>query len=444
MSGLSRGQGGHAIMGYRVRHTGKRRRLLRPLFLGLALVAACAGVAQAQSEAITLAWDAPAQFHGGAPILAPLTYRVHIGTMPREYTRVLDAGTSTSLRITGLSAEQRYFIAVTARSGNGIESPFSAELLWPSTNVPLGSLKEEDWIEPGYAPNRDTNSGGVRRDRAAVPMDYDGDAAADVAVYHADGGWYVRRSVDGALLNGAVTHWGWSATRPVTGDFDGDGLNDIACYGPGGAWYVRRSSDGALDAATWGWDAAKPVPQDYDGDGRCDRAVWDPATSTWYVQCTAAEPVILGWGWSATTPVPADYDGDGAADLAVYHAAGGAWYVRESRTGNLALTQWGWSEALPVQADYDGDGRCDVAVYHPASGTWYIRPSASPASVRQQQWGWLEATPAPADYDGDGRGDVAVYHQAAGMWFIQRSAGLSLEQAQWGWHDATALLHAVR
>lgn len=70
---------------------------------------------------IDLAWDANSE-----PDLAG--YIVYYGSFSRAYTESLDIGKATSVRITGLSEDTEYFIALTAYDIYGNESDFSAEV----------------------------------------------------------------------------------------------------------------------------------------------------------------------------------------------------------------------------------------------------------------------------------------------------------------------------
>ncbi len=55
-------------------------------------------------------------------------YIVYYGTSPGNYTDSIDVGNTTSYRIKGLSANQEYFVALTAYDIYGNESGFSEEV----------------------------------------------------------------------------------------------------------------------------------------------------------------------------------------------------------------------------------------------------------------------------------------------------------------------------
>jgi lysophospholipase L1-like esterase len=271
-----------------------------------------------------------------------------------------------------------------------------------------------------------------------TPNDYDGDGAADLAVYYADGGaWYIAQSHDASLR---LQPWGWSEARPVIGDFDGDGKSDVAVFNrESDIWYILESASGQLRSATFGAPDARAVPGDYDGDDKTDLAVYQRFNGTWLIlQSSNGQTRQQQFGWSDARPVPADYDGDGRTDLAVFDRATGNWYILRSSDSSVETANWGWNQARPVAADYDGDGKADLAVYHPASGDWYIRRSID-GQLMQRNWGWFEAKPAPADYDGDGKTDLAVYHRRTGDWYVHLSATEALRLQNWGWNQAAAI-----
>ncbi len=297
----------------------------------------------------------------------------------------------------------------------------------------------------------DDDATGDDDDGSAVPLDFDGDGRADLAVYHPGSGlWSIRNSSDGS--EHTIT-WGSAATVPLPGDYDGDGLLDAAVqHQRGGSWDVRQSSDGvAMEGGTiaFGWMGAAPVPADYDGDGRVDLAVYHPEPSEWYVRRSSDGQMLEGGaiqlGQARSKPAPADYDGDGLADLATYEPSEANWTVRCSSTGEFLdgteLIQFGWSEAYPVPADYDGDGRADIAVHFAAGGDWYIRRS-SDGTLEQGgaiPFGPVGGIPVPGDYDGDGRDDIAAYDLDSGQWHVRLSVdGSSMEGGAipWGGDEA--------
>ena len=273
---------------------------------------------------------------------------------------------------------------------------------------------------------------------------YNGDRAADLAVYDGAGHWYIRTLLGGELA--WATNWGFPGAISVPGDYDGDGATDLALYDEAtGNWYIRRLTGQLIASGTnWGFPGAVPVPGDYSGDGRADLAVYNENTGEWYIRTVSGAVLAwaTNWGYAGAMPVAGDYDGDGRADLGVYDEASGNWYVRRL-TGPLVgfATNWGFAGAVPVPGDYDGDGRADLAVYDEVTGNWYVRRLSGSIILWAANWGFLGAVPVPGDYDGDGRADLAVYAATdlavelgiVGNWYIRTVGGtILLDGENWG------------
>ena len=82
---------------------------------------------------VTLQWDRN-------PESDVAGYRAYVGTTSATYDRVFDTGQELSVRIP-VTAGLTYYFAVTAYSGDGLESPFSDEIVYtvplPATNAPF-------------------------------------------------------------------------------------------------------------------------------------------------------------------------------------------------------------------------------------------------------------------------------------------------------------------
>jgi hypothetical protein len=255
--------------------------------------------------------------------------------------------------------------------------------------------------------------------RRPVLGDFDGDRAADLALFRpSNGDWMFRTSASG-FTTGATLPFGLSTDKPVPGDYDGDGKLDMALYRPSnGIWYVIYSSTGALAQLQWGIATDVPMPADYTGDGRTDLCIWRPSTGVWFIfDLSTGTFSSRQWGISTDIPLTGDYDGDGLADVAAYRPSTGVWWVFFSSTQTYAPLQWGIDTDIPVPADYTGDGRTDLAVYRPSNGHWFVFDLSTGTYV-PYQWGVTGDVPVPKDYDGDGRTDLAIWRPSTGTWWI--------------------------
>ena len=90
----------------------------RILFLVATSLLLCSS---ALAGSIDLAWNANSEPDLGG-------YVVYYGTSSNVYTKALDTGNNTSVRITGLAEDSEYFFALTAYNVHGIESNLSAEV----------------------------------------------------------------------------------------------------------------------------------------------------------------------------------------------------------------------------------------------------------------------------------------------------------------------------
>jgi hypothetical protein len=234
-----------------------------------------------------------------------------------------------------------------------------------------------------------------------TPADFDGDGKTDVAVWRPDAlaNFYIFQSGTSTFR---AEQFGTIGDDPrVVGDWDGDAAADPAVYrdGAGGGpsnFYYRGSAanpGGAVTFLQWGIDGDEPLRGDFDGDGRYDLAVFRPSDLKWYsLQTSDGAFRVRKWGQAGDRLVPRDYDGDGKTDIAVFRPTEGTWYILRSTTGILQAFNWGVSDDINVPADYDGDGKADFAVYR--DGVWYIEQSLS--GTRFDYFGLDGDTPIPS------------------------------------------------
>jgi FG-GAP-like repeat/Bacterial Ig domain len=87
------------------------------------LFAVCAPVETRGASTVTLVWDASTD-------PTAVGYFVYYGTGTRAYTNKLDAGSATTLTISGLQAGTLYYFAATTYNATGLESDYSAETVY--------------------------------------------------------------------------------------------------------------------------------------------------------------------------------------------------------------------------------------------------------------------------------------------------------------------------
>jgi len=65
-------------------------------------------------------------------------YRIHYGVVSRTYNQVFDAGNATNATVSNLTPATRYYFALTAYNGFGVESDYSTELTYfvPTNSAP--------------------------------------------------------------------------------------------------------------------------------------------------------------------------------------------------------------------------------------------------------------------------------------------------------------------
>jgi streptogramin lyase len=148
---------------------------------------------------------------------------------------------------------------------------------------------------------------------------------ASIAVYRPSAGqWFIFSPIDGFRqatwgCAGCGTHF------PIPGDYDGDGAADIAIFSVSrvnadpfnpNARFIPLES-----AAEFGLSCVNCVPviHDYDGDGKAEFAVFDGNGAIWSIRATSADgqgdEVHVSFGCTACgdIPVPARFDPVGPA-----------------------------------------------------------------------------------------------------------------------------------
>ncbi|HQH26798.1 MAG TPA: VCBS repeat-containing protein [Oligoflexia bacterium] len=183
-------------------------------------------------------------------------------------------------------------------------------------------------------------------------------------------------------------YWGHTEARAMPADYDGDGATDIAVYFPTrSSWHLLLSrggfnhpkamleDKGAGEQTIIGNPRGVPLAFDFDGNGCADLAIFDDPTddrtaAKWKIRFIknshpgSRPDATIEFGLRGDIPIPGDYDGDGKAELAVYRPGTRTWYIRYA-PGDIREIQWGIDKAHPLIADYNGDGQIDLAFFAP-------------------------------------------------------------------------------
>ncbi len=233
---------------------------------------------------------------------------------------------------------------------------------------------------PSIAPQREVIQSG----------DYDGDAAADPAIFRPTGGLWSIRGI-------TRLYFGNSTDQTAPGDYDGDGTADIAVYRAAtGLWSIA-----GLSRAYFGGLSDRAVPADYDGDGSCDVGIFRENGGIWSIRFLTR----FYFGATGDWPIPGDYTGDGTAEGGLYRVSSGQWLIY-----GLTRFYFGSSSDWPVPGNYAGAGSRSFGIFRPCSGMWGLR------DLTRLYFGNCFDYPRPGDFNADGTDDLAIFRESTGMW----------------------------
>jgi hypothetical protein len=77
-----------------------------------------------QAQSVMLEWNPSASTN-------VVDYKIYYGTSHAGYSYTFDAGNATNCVVSNLVVGVRYYMAVKAINADGVESPFSNEIVWP-------------------------------------------------------------------------------------------------------------------------------------------------------------------------------------------------------------------------------------------------------------------------------------------------------------------------
>ena len=265
-------------------------------------------------------------------------------------------------------------------------SPSSLKTPTPlSTPTPTGTPTPEPSPTCGPA---------IVPERAVIPSgDYDGDGAADIAVFRPSAGLWSIREITRSYFGGA-------ADQPASGDYDGDGTAEIAVFRPSTSlWSIS-----GVTRAYFGGAEDRAAPADYNGDGSCDIGVFRENGGLWSIRAFTR----FYFGATDDWPIPGDYGDDGTAVAGLYRVSSGQWMIRD-----LSRFYFGAADDWPVPGEYFGSSGKVFAIYRPCSGQWALK------DLTRIYFGNCFDYPRPGDFNGDGADDFGIFRDSAGMWSVR-------------------------
>jgi subtilisin-like proprotein convertase family protein len=250
-----------------------------------------------------------------------------------------------------------------------------------------------------------------------VPADYDGGGASDYAIWRpgAQGRFYILHSENFTIR---IDDFGTTGDDPtVVGDYNGDRAADVAVFrrsptaGTPATWFYRPGASAGFVSVQFGQSNGNtcgagsdscgdfPAPGDYDGDGKNDFVIQrnnGSGQGIFFKLLTTNVFTSEVFGNATDAVVPGDYDGDGKTDLATVRAEGTGlvWRYEPSGTAGSTVVSENWGAAatdFPTQGDYNGDGRTDPAIWRATTGQFFVITSGN-RNIFIQNWG------APDDY----------------------------------------------
>jgi subtilisin-like proprotein convertase family protein len=227
-----------------------------------------------------------------------------------------------------------------------------------------------------------------------ISEDFDNDGKDDVAVWRGGpagtASFYILNS---ATSTARVEAFGQTGDDPtVVDDYNGDGAADLAVYREGvsagdqSTWFYRTAPGGAVTNIPWGINGDVAVPGDMDGNGSADFTIQRAnggGGNFWTRLSTGAVQPVVYFGLASDDIVPGDYDGDLKTDIAAARVNGGSldWYYRRSTDGAVVgPIPFGTSTDFAVQGDYDGDGKVEPAIWRASVGQFISRNSSNGAA----------------------------------------------------------------
>lgn len=393
-------------------------------------------------------------------------YRLYYGQHPGEYETIIDLGTETSAKISGLDPEVIYYFSVKAIGSHGQESEFSNELTSGAFRYLISAREADgagDWIEvvdmnrsherilPTGLSEYDARYG---QPRIAVG-DIDGDGRDEVVIgyvretdtgsAHATGLFQVLDDDFSPLLWGTVTWPDYANasgdTYPALGDLDGDGKDEILIgLGPGGDGLVEvfQYADGALSSLGWTsveWSeynaingATQPALGDLNGDGRDELVIGLRASDG--VAGVPGGAFLVKSGIDIAPPTNGAF---AQRTVALSQGLQGRLLTEQGvRFADVSWTEYASrvGETRPAIGDLNGDGTAEIVIGFGPGGNGYLEifdyqdsamMSLGLVGVGFDEYNRFngETRPAIGDLDGDGKSEILVGFGAGGEGILE-------------------------
>ncbi len=219
-----------------------------------------------------------------------------------------------------------------------------------------------------------------------VPLagDWDGDEAAEVAVFHRNGGAGAFEMYSPEQVVEPI-RLGRASDLPVSGDWDGDGVTDVGVRRQGARLFILRNADGTRTRTRFGFIKDLPVTGDWEGDGATNVGVWRPASTRFRLLRADGTVEAVPMGSRGSVPVTGDWDGNGRTDVGVFDPGTATFTLRTvgaDGTATMSSVLLGSAADLPVTGDWNGDKVTDLGVWSPVTATFTLRLTPPPAPAR--------------------------------------------------------------
>jgi hypothetical protein len=119
-----------------------------------AVVLLCSVIATHAQSRVTVAWDRNSESNITG-------YKLHCGTVARVYTDIINVGNVTTASVSNLAPGVTYRFAVTALNTAGLESDYSSEIAFTTTNIVTANTPPAISSFSPRAVNEDTGTGSI-------------------------------------------------------------------------------------------------------------------------------------------------------------------------------------------------------------------------------------------------------------------------------------------